>query len=76
MYKKCYGMASFAEQMVEKYEAALLAAPPGVRSVSVDGQSISVDDLAKGLQYWNTQVGRENGTRPLCAQISLTGLIE
>lgn len=63
-------MPTFAEDHVERLET-LLAANVGVRSVSVDGVSVSYDDLLKQYDYWKSRVARESGTRPRIAQINL-----
>lgn len=61
---------AFADDMVEKYQALLLA-NAGVKSVNVDGQSLSLDDLEKKLEYWSRKVARADGTRPRVMQINL-----
>jgi hypothetical protein len=63
-------MATFAEDQLERLET-LLAANVGVSSVSVDGVSVSYDDLLKQYDYWRNRVAREEGTRPRIAQINL-----
>ena len=63
-------MPTFAEGQVERLET-LLASSVGVRSVSVDGVSVSYDDLMKQYDYWKARVAREAGTRPRIAQINL-----
>jgi len=63
-------MATFAEDQVERLET-LLAANVGVSSVSVDGVSVSYDNLIKQYDYWKSRLAREDGTRPIVAQINL-----
>ena len=63
-------MATFAEDMVEKYQA-LLMANAGVKNVSVDGQNLTLDDLEEKLEYWSRKVAAANGTRPRVLQINL-----
>lgn len=65
-------MATFAESQVERLET-LLAANVGVRSVSVDGTTVSYDDLLKQYQFWKSRVAREQGAKPRVAQIDLSG---
>lgn len=63
-------MSTFAEDMVEKYQTLLLA-NAGVKSVTVDGQSMTMDDLERKLEYWSRKVAAANGTRPRVMQINL-----
>jgi len=65
-------MATFAEQMVAKYEA-LLAASAGLDTVSVDGQSVRYADVEAKYRYWKREVAREKGERPQAASINLGG---
>lgn len=53
---------TFAEQMVIKLEALLLA-NPGVQSITVDGVATSYVDLETRLERYKSQAARENGTR-------------
>ena len=62
--------ATFAQQMVTKLEALLLA-NAGVRSVNVDGQQVSFDDLTAQYEHWKRKAAAEAGTRPRVAQINL-----
>ena len=64
-------MATHAEQMVEKYEALLLA-NAGVQTVTVDGVTVSYADLEQRHRYWRKQVAREKGRRPTAASIKLS----
>ena len=61
---------AFADEMVEKYQALLLA-NAGVKSVNVDGQSLSLDDLESKLEYWSRKVAIADGSRPRVMQINL-----
>lgn len=65
-------MPTFAEQMVAKYEALLLASA-GSQRVVVDGVEVFFADLEKKYRHWQRQVARENGSRPAVANISLEG---
>lgn len=65
-------MPSFAEQMVTKLETLLLASA-GLRSVNVDGETVTYADLESRYDYWKSRVSRESGTRPLSATIDLSG---
>tara|TARA_R100000458_G_C8266531_1_gene241528 strand:+ start:213 stop:455 length:243 start_codon:yes stop_codon:yes gene_type:complete len=62
-----------AEQMVTKLQAEILAGAGGVASTSVDGTSVSINraQLLDELKYWQKQVGREKGTRPIMASAKL-----
>lgn len=63
-------MPTFAENMVEKYQALLLA-NAGVKNVNVDGQNLTLDDLEQKLDYWSRKVSRADGSRPRVMQINL-----
>ena len=65
-------MATFAEQMVAKYEA-LLASAVGLDSITVDGQSVRYADVEAKYRYWKREVEREQGRRPAAAGIDLSG---
>jgi len=65
-------MATFAEQMVAKYET-LLATSAGLDTVSVDGQSVRYTDVEAKYRYWKREVGREKNQRPQAASINLGG---
>ena len=63
-------MATFADQMVTKYETLLLQAA-GLRAVQVDGQSVSYGDLERRHRYWKRIQAREGGVRPQAASPGL-----
>jgi len=63
---------SFATDMVTKYEG-LLATHAGMKSVSVDGQSVTYDELEKQYEFWVKKAGAEAGTRPRLSKINLSG---
>ena len=65
-------MATFAEQMLAKYET-LLQTSAGLDSVMVDGQSVRYTDVEAKYRYWNREVAREKGRRPQAASINLGG---
>jgi len=65
-------MATLAEQVVAKIEAAILANPLA-EQVSVDGTSVSMPDAEKKLEYWRNRVLREQGGKPRLATIDLSG---
>ena len=65
-------MASFAAQQVNRLEL-LLQENVGVVNVTVDGQTVSYDDLLKQYQFWKSRAARENGTRPRTSQVWLGG---
>lgn len=63
---------TFAEQMVTKLEALLLA-NPGASSINIDGTATSYVDLEARLQQYRAQVAREQGTRPRLKTFDLGG---
>jgi hypothetical protein len=65
-------MATFAEQMVTKYET-LLQTSAGLDTVSVDGQSVRYTDVEAKYRYWKREVARQAGQRPQAASINLGG---
>jgi len=65
-------LSSFAAQQVTRLET-LLAQCVGVKSVTVDGQAVTYEDLTAQYNFWKSRVARENGTRPRVAQIYLGG---
>ena len=65
-------MASFAANQVARLET-LLAQNVGIVNVTVDGQSVTYDDLLKQYRYWKSRQARENKTRPRAAQIYMGG---
>ena len=64
-------MATFAEEQVERFET-LLAEAVGVKTIEVDGQRVTYQDLKREYAYWKRVVGREKGTRPTSSQIKLS----
>ncbi len=65
-------MATVAEQVVEKIEAAILANPLA-ESISLDGHSVSMPEANRKLEYWRRRVAREGGGRPVLAAWDLSG---
>lgn len=66
-------MATFADDMVEKYEG-LLRANAGVKSVVVDGVQTSFEDLTKQWEYWRRIQAKEAGTgKPRLSVIDMSG---
>ena len=66
-------MATFADDMVEKYER-LLRANAGLKSVSVDGVQTTFDDLTKQWEYWRRVQANEAGTgKPRLSVIDMSG---
>jgi hypothetical protein len=63
-------MATFAEQMVAKYEALLLA-NAGATSVAVDGVQVSYADLEAKYQHWSRAAARAAGTTPGVSTVAL-----
>jgi hypothetical protein len=66
------GEPTFNEQMVTKRQALLLA-NPGAEVISVDGTSTTFVDLQTRLNWFQSQVAREQGTKPMSAGIRLGG---
>tara|TARA_Y100000361_G_C11090108_1_gene305964 strand:+ start:670 stop:930 length:261 start_codon:yes stop_codon:yes gene_type:complete len=64
---------TFAEQMVAKLQAEILAGSGGVVQTTVDGVTVQVSrsQMLKELTRWEKEVARANGTRPLSPQIQL-----
>ena len=56
-------MATFAEQMVEKLQAILLA-NAGLASVSVDGTMVAQADLEAKLAHWQGKLSRAGNLLP------------
>jgi hypothetical protein len=65
-------LSSFAANQVARLET-LLQQCTGVQSVTVDGQTVTYDDLTRQYNYWKSRYARENGRRPRVAQIYLGG---
>lgn len=63
---------TFAQQMLTKIEALLLA-NPGVQSVNVDGVNVQFTDLLKQREHWAKKVAQETGRLPLFQQVDLGG---
>lgn len=65
---------TFAEQMVTKLQAEILAGSGGVQSTSVDGTTVNISrpQLLKELTHWQKVVAREKGTRPTALTIDLS----
>ena len=64
---------TFAQQMVAKLQAEILAGTGGVTSTSVDGTTVEVDraQLLKALTHWQKVVARADGPRPAALTIDL-----
>lgn len=62
-----------AAQMLAKIEAAMLANPAGVGTVTVDGEVVTYTQLEKSYDYWRRQIEIEAGTRPRSGRINLGG---
>jgi hypothetical protein len=65
---------TFAQQMVDSLQAALLSNPSGVVSINVDGISTTYtnrNDLLNELNRWQRIVARENSKRPIAMGINL-----
>lgn len=63
---------TFAEQMVTALQAKLLKLA-GVKSASIDGETLVLSDLKEELTFWERRVARESGSRPVLSSIDLSG---
>lgn len=63
-------MASHAETMVGKIRA-VMSANPGVEMIQFDGETVRYRDLEKRLRFWERELNRERGRRPVVSQIRL-----
>jgi hypothetical protein len=61
---------SFADQMVAKYEALLLA-NAGASVVTIDGTTVKYRDLEDKHAFWKRRAARASGARPMVAQIKM-----
>lgn len=61
---------AFAEKMVAKYRDLLLQGA-GLKSISIDGQSVSYADLEAAYDHWTKKLARLNGSRPIAKSINL-----
>jgi|TARA_R100000008_G_C3586981_1_gene173242 hypothetical protein len=64
---------TFAEQMVAKLQAEILAGSSGVVQTTIDGTTVQVsrNQMLKELTKWQKEVARANGTQPLAPTIDL-----
>jgi len=65
---------SFASDQVARLET-LLAANVGVASVTVDGQTVSYDDLLKQYTFWQNRAAKASNSRPFASHIRLDNAI-
>lgn len=63
----------FAERMVEKYQELLLKSA-GLKSVSVEGESMSLDDIEAKWSFWKREVNRLVGKKPAISVIKMGGV--
>lgn len=63
----------FAEEMIAKYQAIMLKSA-GLRSVSVEGESMSLDDIEAKWTFWKKERNRIKGTKPKIAVIRMGGV--
>jgi hypothetical protein len=64
---------SLAEQMVEKL-AAILLENAGLAAVTVDGTSVTYQDLEERYQFWQKRLQAERGQRPNLSTIKMGGV--
>jgi hypothetical protein len=64
---------SLAEQMVEKL-AAILLENAGLAAVTVDGTSVTYQDLEERYQFWQKRLQAERGQRPNLSRIKMGGV--
>jgi hypothetical protein len=60
---------TFAETMVSRFET-LLAASAGLKTATVDGVAVSVDDLESKWTFWKKKVSEEAGERAVFTPIT------
>lgn len=66
-------MSTFAEQMVAKYEALLLA-NAGLKFVEIDGTRTAFEDLTAQYEHWKAKANREGGTgKPRLSVVDMGG---
>ena len=63
---------SFNQQMVTKLQALLLA-NPGAQAISIDGTTTTFADLERRLNYFQSQLARELGTKQRFNRVGLGG---
>jgi len=61
---------AFTEKMVAKYRDLLLQCA-GMKTIALDGQSVSYGDLEVAYEHWTKKLARLNGSRPIAASINL-----
>ena len=62
--------ATHAQQMVAKLEQMLLE-NAGLKTVDVDGETVSYADLEAKWQFWKGQVAKARGRKPVISRIRL-----
>ena len=69
---------TFAQQMVTKLQADILAGSGGVVQTTIAGTTVEVNrsQLLKELDYWQRKVARADGTRPLAPTIKLSNALD
>lgn len=60
-----------ADKMLQRYED-LLHKAGGKQRITVDGQSVTFEDLEKKHAYWQREVARQKGIRPELRRIDLS----
>jgi hypothetical protein len=66
-------MATFAETMLATIKTRLETCA-GLKSVVIDGQTVTFEDLTAQYDYWNKRVMREQGQSSRVQRISLGGI--
>lgn len=61
---------AFADDQLARYEA-LMAKAVGLKSVSVDGQSVAYEELETRWKFWKREVAKAAGTKPAAANVDL-----
>ena len=64
---------NFAREQMRRIQCAIENAK-GAKSVVVDGVSVTYDDLLAQHRYWQNELDRVTGQRPMVARIKLSGL--
>jgi hypothetical protein len=71
--RRAYFNTSFASNMVEKYQC-LLEKSAGLKSVSVEGEMMSLADLEVKWQFWKNELAKAEGYKPRISAIQIGGV--
>jgi hypothetical protein len=65
-------MATFAEEMLADIESKIRKLN-GLRSANIDGTMLNLDDLMAVREKWKAEIAQEQGERPRCVRVNLSG---